>query len=227
MVTVMACRFQSAGAPDAPRTTTDAPHPLTDATPDAAGSVPGCANGALPEAFTNPTACQPWGDANMTLAGVTEGSGQLVVMPNSNAVSFGGCTAANSDASTAFGSAGEFVEVAMALTGGPAYTALNAYPTNTGVSSTLDISGGFLKLLSGANSIVAETYEPTSMRWLRLRPVVTGVEGDISADGVTWSAFGVVTGEPPAEILINFGAGTTSGVASPGTAVFENLDTCP
>jgi hypothetical protein len=168
----------------------------------------------------------------MSAATVTEGANQLTITPASGTQTFGGCTAATDP--TSFTAAGEFIEVTQAVTGDTAYTTLNAYPdpASDAVSATLVIKNGDLNLQNNTDDsfVVSVAYDAATMRWLRLRPVTThttGVAGDYSADGTTWTPLGIVPGAPPSMIRVDFGAGTDVGVASPGMAVLANLDTCP
>jgi len=131
----------------------------------------------------------------------------------------GNCT---ENGSVPFGAAGVFVEVETAPSAASAYAYLAVYGAPSGLQARFTVKGGQLQLLPATAA-----YDPSAMKWLRLRPDPTGIVGDYSADATVWTHFAVVSGAAPAMVRIDLGAGTDNAEMSPGVATFSHLDVCP
>jgi hypothetical protein len=222
LLALAACRFSHGHLPaDGASDATGSDGSGSDAVlPDAAM----CATDAMSiqDGFTTSTPCSPWGGSSASLATIMQGGGMFSVSPTVDVAStHGGCAESGS---MKFGPHGLFIEVTSVVAGQTAYTNLNAYAAPSGLSSTLVAKGGVLYLLGSSAQI---TYDATAMRWWRLRPTSSGVVGEYSADAQSWTMLGLVPGQPPDMIRLDFGAGTDNPEPTPGTAVFRNLDTCP
>jgi hypothetical protein len=223
LLALTACNFshghlQADGAADA--TGSDAAMHDVTPLPDA----PSCTSDttSIQDDFTTSTPCSSWGGSSANLATIMQGGGMFSISPSvAVAGTHGGCA---ENGSMQFGPHGLFIEVTSVVTGQTAYTNLNAYAAPSGLNSTLVAKGGVLSLLGSSAQI---PYDPTAMRWWRLRPTASGVIGEYSADALSWTMLGVVPGQPPAMIRLDFGAGTDNPEPTPGTAVFHNLDICP
>ena len=72
------------------------------------------------------------------------------------------------------------------------------------------------------------TYDPTAMRWWRLRPEAGVIVGEYSADGRQWTRFGEsVTAPPSTSMSVSLNAGNFQTIAAAQSAEFDNFNVCP
>jgi hypothetical protein len=191
-----------------------------DSIGDAIGdAAPSCAAPIIDDTFSSVQLCAPWGTSFMNAgAAITEG-GSLVIdfsMVNANA----GCL---TSASVQLGSYGTSVEVAHAITGQDAYTALQLGDIDRSIS----VLNGQLELAtkSVATVYASIAYDPVAMRWWRMRAVPGAIVGDYSPDGVIWTPLGSApTTLAPTRMVVMAGVVT---VPSADQAKFTHFIVCP
>jgi len=78
----------------------------------------------------------------------------------------------------------------------------------------------------------AVPYDPALHRWLRFRDQAEVLYWEVSADGCDWvvlarngNPLGSQPGGPASQLTVEFGAGVYQATASPGVAIFDNLNT--
>jgi hypothetical protein len=181
----------------------------------------GCVNATLDDHFAAAVACEPWGTKyeNKGALVVNDGN-QLTIQPATVMDSSGGCA---SKGAVAFGAGGVAVEVSDVLSGNQGeYTELHLYEPDLNA-----VSIGVTNNILGAGAVNL-LYDPTAMRWWRLRPVGNAIEAAYTADGENYMPFSTIPLPPPATFSINLIGGLGgSQTGFGGLAVFRRLLVCP
>ena len=195
-----------------------------DAAPDAAVCIDGAAD---VERFDDPMATPcPWGFFDHGGFDYTIANGELSLTPMA---SYPGAQAGcGSFGAVAFGSFGEFIELAQ-LGGGYSYLFFRIqWPDHT--FSWLQQSGSAIEY-RGPNDMIlgSVVFDPVATRFLRMRPDGQSVVAEYSADARTWSVLGVDPTPPPATVTPEFEYGTPgpNGEPNPTTAVIAGINACP
>ncbi len=197
---------------------------MTDAMIDAVPSS--CTAGGTVDTFSGSTPCSSWATYDETQSTVTQTGGKLRIAPSSSSpVTHGGCFATGL---SAFGPSGLFISVESVAAGLSSYTALTAYVAS-GTPSAIVMRNGTISVVNPATLVAAGSwpYVAATMKWWRLRPVATGIVGEVSANALTWTPIGTITGPVPTQIRIDISAGNSAEEQNAGEAVFDNLDVCP
>ncbi|MDQ3366570.1 MAG: hypothetical protein M3680_14185 [Myxococcota bacterium] len=186
-----------------------------------------CNARVIDDSFDGPAVC-PWGGPSEHRSSVTLASGQLRVAPDPDEVSYGGCTQATV---AAMGPAGIVVEIASLLAAPSGYLVVHAYAVTAGeISASLNHSGGTLSAFDATTMVGYGTVEVASTvkQWWRIRPAVgeRGLLAEYSLDGEHFERVGLVTGSVPAQVKLDFGAGTFQPERDPGVARFDRVAFC-
>jgi hypothetical protein len=179
-------------------------------------SAPICTPPAISDTFDGMDPCGAWG-RTFNAVDITMHDGVMSLRPQP--MSGGGCSA---DDTIPFERQGVFLEVSHAPSNGE--FALNL---NTSIV-TLGVVGGQMLVLDGATASgtgFTVPYRAEDMRWWRVRPVDTGVLGEVSPDGVVWTEIGILDITIPSDVSIEL---TTSTMATdPDAADLASLGVCP
>jgi hypothetical protein len=196
--------------------------------------LPACAGTTPSDDFTTSPFCATWAGTTVihAMGNVMSNDLVMMLMPNMSAPQVD-CYATQP---VAFPTDGVFVAAPSPIGGSPGdtsteYTYFHAYSSNGAAETQASfvVKAGDLSLRDDntQTNIVNLTYD-SAMLWWRLRPdPAGGVAGDISADGMTWTKIGVVTGTAPAMIYVDIGAGADGAITTPATAKLSSLDICP
>lgn len=205
--------------PDAPNA--DAPNA------DAPDALNGTCVPAIPaDQFTGGAPCAAW-STNAT-SGLTVTNNTLEIRPVLQGAA--GCV---SDTAEQFMPQGIFVEISSVIDGTTDYTVFKQFPEVGGQAAASFVIDGnrtlsfFDDLVDTNNAVKSVTYDPTTMRWLRLRPSGNVVTGDISPDGLSWTELArTAPATIPAKVLLQIAAGTFQDPTQGVTGV-RNLNSCP
>lgn len=180
-----------------------------------------CVQPAANCSFDGVGPCSCWGTPSAINAGMSETGGALSITPNANtAGAQGSCTRNN----VAFGPEGVFVEISQVVSGAQGLTALQVGSSPDVFE--IDIQNGQVTVTDGSN-MSTTTYNATSMRWLRIRPMSSSTVFERSADGMTWTTFYTSGRVASAMYNVRIIGGTIGGQAAPGAARFEGINVCP
>jgi hypothetical protein len=201
---------------------------VVDVAPDAALCIDGAAD---VERFDDPTATPcPWGFFDHGGFDYAIANGEITLTPMA---SFPGAQAGcGSFGAVAFGSSGQFIELAS-IGGGYSYLFFRITWPDGATESKLQRSGGDVVYSGpGGASLGTVTFDATTTRFLRLRPETGsggGVVAEYSADARTWSLIGRDPTPPPATVTPEFEYGTPgpSGDPTPIPAVVAGINACP
>jgi hypothetical protein len=88
------------------------------------------------------------------------------------------------------------------------------------------------RIAGNAYNLASVPYDPEQHRWLRLRDHAETLYWEVSADGCDWvtlarngNPLGSQPGGPASAVTLEFGAGVYQALASPGVAIFDNVNT--
>jgi hypothetical protein len=192
----------------------------TDAMTDAPITT-GCIAPGTGCAFPGGLPCSCFGTAGFVNASLSESGGNLRITPNANTVGAQGSCLRND---TPFGAGGAILEVSQVVAGAEGLTAMQV----GGGSNVFEISvrNGTLIAEDGAGVVSMVQYNPTLMRWWRMRPLNSGVVYEHSPNGVTWAAWGMSTRAPSTAYPFRIIGGTLLGQAAPGFAQIESVNLC-
>ncbi|MEP6866087.1 MAG: hypothetical protein ABJE66_36040 [Deltaproteobacteria bacterium] len=193
---------------------------------DAGGSGSGsdlsntCSSPGYGDTFEEALPCNAFGMPVVTNGGLATSNGTLTITPNASANTMVGCARSNA----AFGPAGAFVEVSQVLPA-PGQTLLLV---QIGVkTAAIVVTPPFLRFVDWNGNTVMTAYDPTAMRWWRLRPVDGGLYAETSPEGKTWTRIASsspgVSGSGTVAIYVQ----TDTTNTAPGTAKVEGIDVCP
>jgi hypothetical protein len=179
-----------------------------------------CVSPGYGDSFDEAFPCNAFGMPIVTNGGLATSNGTLTITPNANANAMAGCARPSS----AFGAAGAFVEVSQAAPS-PSQTVL---VVQVGAKTAgITVQPPFIVYLDPNANTVMTSYDPTAMRWWRLRPVGGAMYAEASPDGLTWTRFasssGGFTGTGTVAIYVQ----SDSTNPAPGTAKVEGIDVCP
>jgi hypothetical protein len=179
-----------------------------------------CVSPGYGDTFEEALPCNAFGMPVVTNGGLNTSNGTLTITPNANVNSMAGCARANA----VFGNAGAFVEVSQAdPSPGETVLLIQIGAQTTGIT----VTPPFIAYFDPSGNTVTTAYDPTAMRWWRLRPVGGGLFAETSPDGKTWTRFASsspgITGTGTVAIFVQ----TDNTNTAPGTAKIEGIDVCP
>lgn len=187
-------------------------------------AFPLCATPAIVDPFDGATPpCETWGQ-QFGNAQVTASGGVLSITPAANFQNSGGCVSGDP---IEFIDGGVFVEVLAVLPPGHGFVSLTVQggPTQPSITAR----DGELRLTVPGDVIAAMPYDPTAMRWWRLRPdrASRSTVAEFATDGSHWQRLGALDVPPEPQIILELSAGTDAAEAAPATARAAHLDVCP
>jgi hypothetical protein len=172
--------------------------------------------------------CLPWG-VQFGLARLDVRDGTLEITPRDDGQNSGGCLASNP---IAFDEGGIFLEVPAVMPIDHGFVQISAqggsyFPAITAKDDRLELS-------VAGHSIAALPYDPTAMRWWRLRPahaadttVADTTVAEYAADGFHWMPLGVTDIPPEPRITVQLNVGVDMVDRQPTTARIAHLGVCP
>ncbi|HEY6035445.1 MAG TPA: hypothetical protein VIV58_14330 [Kofleriaceae bacterium] len=179
-----------------------------------------CLSPGYGDTFVEALPCNAFGTPVATNGGLSTSNGTLTITPNANANTMVGCQRTNA----AFGEAGAFVEVSQVLPA-PGQTAL-LVEVGTQMAAII-VTPPFIAFFDPSANTVMTSYDPTAMRWWRIRPVTSGLYAETSPDGKTWTRFASTSGMVGGTGIVAIFGQTDTTNAAPGTAKIEGIDVCP
>ena len=88
------------------------------------------------------------------------------------------------------------------------------------------------RIAGNSYNLATVPYDPAEHRWLRLRDQAEVLYWEVSADGCEWvtlarngNPLGSQPGGPASAVTLELGAGVYQALASPGVAIFDNVNT--
>jgi len=155
----------------------------------------------------------------------------LQITPFANAGSIDAYNGIYSTATYNLSNGAVFVHAMQTAVGSYADTSLDVRP-NSSSMLTIDVENGtiyFQKIVAGAKTtLLSQPYSSTSHAWWRIREASGTVYWETAPDGSTWTTqaqapdpFSVTS------IQVDLNAGTYQSVATPGQAIFNNLNVSP
>jgi hypothetical protein len=166
--------------------------------------------------------CTPWGAVRYANAGAMmqqQGDGVLRLTVSGNGLSNGGCVKTGQ----AWGPEGIIVEVPAVSNVSGVYTGLL---TESPPDVALVVSDGMVRLREELGQIFAAApYNPSSMRWWRMRPALTAIIAEVSSDGLAWNPLGTAPVMPPSTIAVHVTVGRSGGGVA-GSSDFGRVILC-
>jgi hypothetical protein len=170
--------------------------------------------------------CGTWGHVD-GVGGRIYRDGTLEVMPAANIV--GNNLGCNSNTPVPFTTATTKV---IGTVGGSGYTTLSV--EGPAPVDGLEISKGENAMLSiystddFNNSKMDKPYSAANMLWWRLRADAGQIAAETSPDAQAWTTLYRYTPPDglPATVVVSVGAGTSKAEATPGIAMFDQIDLC-
>jgi len=210
--------------------------PGDDASADAAVSDAVASDAASPCTDTPPLADDfndgqvgsQWVKYQSGMAIVVEAGGELIARPPSGQ---GGNRSAGYRSAAAIDVRGKRSFVRVPVMVGVTTTARAYFRIGTSSDAVaFEQTQGDLRLVVDAagvsNPVATVDYDPAAHRWWQLREADGTVTWETSSDGATWTPRATApTPSGLATATFDLGAGTTTAVATPGEAHFDDLDT--
>jgi hypothetical protein len=150
---------------------------------------------------------------------------ELTITPAADGQNSGGC---ESTRAVPFQDGGFFLEITQILPPHHGFVEMSA-KGNTTEEPAIYAQDGMLSLRTILDTVASRPYDPTAMRWWRLRPdrAANTTVAEYGADGYHWTRLGALALPPEAEIRIEFSAGVDDIDPQPATARVAHLDICP
>jgi hypothetical protein len=188
------------------------------------GALPPCGRMTLlSDDFASSQSGPAWIASTDPGTAVSQGNGQLVIAPASNA---SGAHFAGYQSASWYDLTGSRVFVEVPTVTDPASGALTSLEINLPNADTRGISeaGGSLYAWNAQNLAVIP-YDPTAHRWWQLREQAGTLVFEVSPDGASWTTVASEAPAPPLDLVqVSLTAGTNGPVASPGSAAFASLN---